>query len=379
MKVFYIITNLSTGGAEMMLYKLLTKINRERFEPAVVSLVGMGTLGEPIEALGIPVYSIGMQPGKPTIAALWQLNNLLHQLKPDLVQGWMYHGNLAAQLASSFSSVRQPVLWSIHHSLYALTSEKKMTAAVIRLCGCISKLPTKVIFVSKISKLQHEALGYCSENSCVIPNGFNTTVFIPSAEAKLSVRSELGLDEESLLIGLIGRYHPLKDHVSFLKAAALLLQINPSINFVLVGREVDYNNQDLRSLLEEIGLEKNVHLLGERNDIPRLTAALDIACSSSVSEAFPLAIGEAMSCGVPCVVTDVGDSAWIVGDTGRVVPPRDTQAFVDAWKYLIDLGGEGRKVLGQTARARIIQYFSLESVVSQYEALYESVMAQGLN
>jgi glycosyltransferase involved in cell wall biosynthesis len=374
MKILYVITGLSTGGAEMMLYKLLSKLDRNRFAPVVVSLMDRGTFGDRIEALGIPIYTIGMkQGGIPTPAAISRLIGTVRQLKPDLIQGWMYHGNLAAQLARVFLSPKIPVLWSIHYSLDSLASDKKMTQAIIRFSSIISPYTDQIVFVSKNSKLQHEALGYCSENSCIIPNGFDTSLFKPSIEARRTIRAELGLPEESFLIGLIARYHPMKNHANFLRAAALLLKEFPNVHFILVGSEVDRENQVLHKLIQDLGLFNRIHLLEERRDMPRLAAALDIASlSSAYGEAFPMVIGEAMSCGVPCAVTDVGDSAWIVGNTGRIVPPRDSEALANAWKELIELGAEGREALGKAARARIIEHFSLDSVVAKYETLYES-------
>ena len=381
MKIVYIITDVSIGGAQMMLYKLLSRMSRERFTPVVVSLMGQGTVGDRIEALDIPVYTIEMKSGKPTPASIWRLIRTVRQLKPDLIQGWMYHGNLAGQLTRGFVPKPVPVLWSVRNSLYSLGYEKSITETLIQLCAKLSYLPNKVIYNSKISAKQHEKVGYCTDKSVVIPNGFETEIFTPSEEAVSYVRRELAIPLNTLLIGLIGRYHPVKDHPTFLQAAALLLKNYPdlTVQFVLSGAEVDCDNQSLCGLVKELGLVDRIHLLGERQDIPRLTAALDIASCSSYTEAFPNVIGEAMSCGVPCVVTDVGDSAWIVGNTGRVVPPRNPEALANAWKELIDQGAEGREVLGKAARARIIEYFSIDSVVAQYESLYESAIAGKLN
>jgi glycosyltransferase involved in cell wall biosynthesis len=381
MKIVYIITDVSIGGAQMMLYKLLSRMSRERFTPVVVSLMGQGTVGDRIEALDIPVYTIEMKSGKPTPASIWRLIRTVRQLKPDLIQGWMYHGNLAGQLTRGFVPKPVPVLWSVRNSLYSLGYEKSITETLIQLCAKLSYLPNKVIYNSKISAKQHEKVGYRTDKSVVIPNGFETEIFTPSEEAVSYVRRELAIPLNTLLIGLIGRYHPVKDHPSFLEAAALLLKNYPdlTVQFVLSGAEVDCDNQSLCGLVKELGLVDRIHLLGERQDIPRLTAALDIASCSSYTEAFPNVIGEAMSCGVPCVVTDVGDSAWIVGNTGRVVPPRNPEALANAWKDLIDQGAEGREVLGKAARARIIEYFSIDSVVAQYESLYESAIASKLN
>ncbi|BAY74816.1 group 1 glycosyl transferase [Nostoc linckia NIES-25] len=376
MKIIYIITGLSTGGAEVMLYKLLSRMDRQRFSPVVVSLMDRGTWGDRIANLGIPVYTIGIKSGGLKLTNIGPIIHIVSQLKPDLIQGWMYHGNLAAQFLRLFIFRQIPVFWNVRHSLDSLELEKPRTTIIIKLCARFSHLPTKIIYNSQNSSKQHEKIGYCLEKTCVIPNGFETEKFTPSTQARLSVRSELNTPENALLIGLIGRYHPIKDHFNFLQAAALLLKTYSNVQFVLVGNQVDWENQILSELIHELGLVKHIYLLGERHDVPRLTAALDIASSSSSGEGFPNVIGEAMSCGVPCVVTDVGDSGWIVGDTGKVIPPKNPEALANAWQALIDIGKEGREMLGKAARARVIECFSLDSIVAEYEALYDNILAQ---
>jgi glycosyltransferase involved in cell wall biosynthesis len=373
----YIINDLSIGGAEMMLYKLLTESDRRSVEPVVLSLIDRGALRERIERLGIVVHTLGMKPGIPSPMGLWRLVRMLRRLKPDLILGWMYHSCLAAQLASLFLPHRPPVIWSIHYSISSLATEKKLTAAVIRVCAFLSKLPAHLIFVSRASQSQHKPLGYCLDKSSVIPNGINVAEFMPSSNARSSVRSELGLAEDALLIGITGRYHPMKDYSNFLKAAGLIAEDHPETHFLLIGRGVDQENQILRRQIQELRLGRQTHLMGERHDMPRLAAALDVfSLSSAYGESFPNVIGEAMACEVAPVVTDVGDAVWIVGDAGRVVPPRDARALAGAWKEMLDLGPEGRRMLGRAARARVIERFTLESVVAHYEALYETVLAR---
>jgi glycosyltransferase involved in cell wall biosynthesis len=374
--ILYLATGLNTGGAETMLYRLLEKIDRTRFQPLVVSLMDHGTLGNSIQALDIPVYSLGLNQGGLSISATWKLMQLIQRLKPDLLQGWMYHGNLAVWLVGCLSFHRIPVFWSIHHSISSLESEKSMTQRIIRWGAKISQFVQQIIFVSQTSKSQHEQLGYFSRNSCVIPNGFDTSLFQPSTNARVLIRKELGLPEETFLIGLICRYHPMKDHANFLNSAALLLQEHPDAHFVLIGRGVDWDNQELCQIIQNLSIAHRVHLLGERQDTPRLTAALDISTSSSAyGEAFPLVVGEAMACGVSCVVTDVGDSGWIVGTTGRTVSPRNPNALANAWKELIALAPDQKYELGQEARSRVIEMFSLDAIVQQYEQLYDQALS----
>jgi glycosyltransferase involved in cell wall biosynthesis len=376
-KILHIINDLSIGGAEMMLYRLLSQKSRDRFDPVVLSLMDQGSLRQRIEALGIPVYTAGMKPGMATPASIWRLIRLVRKIKPDLIQGWMYHGNLAAQIAGMCAARQTPILWSIHCSIHSLTFEKRMTTAVVRLCAPLSKLASSIVFVSRTSQAQHKAKGYLTANSLVIPNGIDTTLFAPSKEAHASVRSELGLPSDALLIGAIGRSHPMKDHENFLRAAARISEAHGDVHFLLAGRGVDRENAPLGELIRELNLTDRVHLLGERSDIARLVAALDIfSLSSSYGESFPVIVGEAMSCAVPCVVTDVGDSAWMVSDTGRVVPPRDPGALAAACDVLLELGPQGRRALGQAARRRVADLFSLSSVVAKYAEFYESAMTR---
>lgn len=376
--MLHVINDLSVGGAEMMLYKLLSGADSSRFSPAVVSLGGRSTLDARVEALGVPVHNVGMKPSRlPTPAQLGRLGSVVRRFAPDLIQGWMYHGCLAAELARATAARRAPVVWSIHSCNDDLTLEKRMTAAIIRLCGRLSGRAARIIYVSEASRRQHEAMGYAAKNSRVIPNGFDTTHFAPSTEARASVRAELGVSEDHLLISLIGRFHPMKDHINFLRAAALLSEDYHAAHFMLVGREVDADNPVLRRLVARWGLGGRAHLLGQRDDIPRLIAASDIcALSSSYGESFPLVVGEAMACGVPCVVTDVGDAARLVGPTGLVVPPRNSEALAEAWRELIRLGSEGRAQLGEAARERVRENFLLASVIAQYETLFRAVVQE---
>ena len=363
----------------MMLYRLLSQENRQRFDPVVISLMDRGSLRERIEELGIPVYTARMTPGLPTLGSIWRLVRLARQIKPDLIHGWLYHGSLAAQITGLVLTKKVPVLWSIHCSIYSLSFEKKLTAAVMRLCALISGLASNIIFVSHTSRSQHEALGYRIEHSCVVPNGIESNLFAPDAEARVSVRTELGLQQNALLIGVIGRYHRMKDHANFLNAAALLARQCPDAHFLLAGREVDRENHMLIDLIHKLGVDERTHLLGERLDIARLLAALDVYClSSSHGESFPIIVGEAMSSEVPCVVTEVGDAAWMVYETGHVVPPRDPAALAAACGELIQIGPQGRRALGQAARARVMDLFSLSSVVAKYQELYESAMARAV-
>ena len=375
-RILHIISDLCVAGAEMKLYKLLAATNRERFAPAVISMKDQGELRARIEALGVPVYTLGIRGSLPGPLSVIRLIRIVRRFQPELIHGWMYHGNLAAQVAAVFSRRKPCVLWSIHQSLYNFDYEKRITAAVIKLCALVSKLPDKIIYISHTSATQHERVGYDEDKELVLYYGFDTEKFAPSREARRSVRAELGVAPDTILIGLVGRYHPVKDHGNFLRAAALVSKSDPETQFVMCGKGIENQNPALRGLIDELQLASCVQLLGQRHDIQRVMAALDVAASSSCSEGFPNVIGEAMSSGVPCVGTAVSDLPEIVGATGRVVPPKDAAALAAALVALIELGASGRTALGTASRARVIENYSLESTVANYEGVYERAMTQ---
>jgi glycosyltransferase involved in cell wall biosynthesis len=376
MKVLHVITGLNTGGAEMMLYKLLSHIDSSKHEARVLSLIEGGAMRERIQSTGIPVDSLNMRRGIPSFSGLRRLREIVRRYRPDLIQGWMYHGNLTASVAAWFCHDNPPVVWNVRQSLYDLDHERSLTRWVIRANARLSARTHAIIYNSRTSAHQHEAFGFDANRTRIIANGFDTEVFRPDERARAGIRRELSVTDDSILIGLIGRYDPMKDHRNFLDAAALLGKDFPNVRFLLAGGAVAAGNSELGAMIEALGLGGRVFLLGERNDIPQLTGALDIATSSSWGEGFANVVGEAMSCGVPCVVTDVGDSAWIINDTGRVVPPRESESLATAWKALIALGRDGRQALGWRARQRVIDYFSLGAVVQQYEDLYECLIAR---
>jgi glycosyltransferase involved in cell wall biosynthesis len=379
-KILYIITGLTTGGAEMMLYKVLSRLDREKFAPTVISLIDRGVFAERFEALGIPVHTIGLKQGIPTPGGLWRLIKLIDRLQPDLIQGWMYHANLAAQLANLFARRKVPICWSIHHSIDSLAAEKFRVASIIRITIWASHYVDAVAFSSQRSQKQHENLGYERSNSHLINDSFDVSKYQPLPAAKQQLAQALNLAEDSFLIGSIARYHPMKDHGSLLKAAAIIAPDFPLVNFVLIGPFVNEQSPALVSLIKDLNLSDRVHLLGERQDVPQLIAGFDIFTSSSAfGEAFPNVIGEAMSCNVPCVVTNVGDSAYIVGDVGTVVPPKNPAALAEAWREIINLDTTTRHALGIKARERIIREFSLDSENSatrKYENLYTKLLEQ---
>jgi len=373
--IIHIITGLNTGGAETMLYKLLFNIDRTKFEPMVLSLTDIGSIGKKIEKLGISVKALGMKRGVPDPRYVFRLAAILKKEKPDLVQTWMYHADLIGGLAAKL--VRNiPIVWNIRHSNLDPEGNKKTTILTAKTCAKLSKtIPKKIICCSEASFKVHSELGYKEEKMIVIPNGFDLDAFKPDDGARYSVRRELRIPDDAVIIGVVARFDPQKDHKNLIDAAGVLCRTYENIYFILCGDRITNDNKQLTKWIQEYNLQTNFYLLGRRTDVARITAAFDIASSSSsYGEGFPNVVGEAMACEVPCVVTNVGDSAYIVGDTGIVVSPKNPLAMAKAWEKLIKLPAEERKILGKLARKRIEDNFEINSIVNQYEALYNKIL-----
>ena len=373
-KIIHVITGLSTGGAEMMLYKLLSGMNRHRFAPEVISLTDVGPIGKWIGALEVPVSSLNMNRGVPNPSALLKLALLLRKKRPAILQTWMYHadllGGIAAKLAGGI-----PVVWGIRQSNFDARTSRRTTMLTAKICARLShRLPNSIICCSESAARVHGALGYAKEKMRIIPNGFDLARFSVRPDEHHALRAGLGFKSDAPLVGMVARFDPMKDHENFTRAAAVIHEAKPEVRFVMYGDGISQANDTLTGWLRSSGLEGICLPMGRRDDMENVYPALDLLVLSSTSEGFPNVLGEAMACGVPCVTTDVGDSALIVGETGAVVPPRDSKSLAAAVLRLLSLSISDRRALGEAARSRVATHFSLPTVVARYEALYDEIL-----
>jgi glycosyltransferase involved in cell wall biosynthesis len=373
-RVCLIITGLSTGGAEVMLAKLLQQIDRNRFTPTVISLTTTGQIGPQIAALGIPVHAVEMSHDALNLGGFLRLVRLLRQLRPDVVHTWMYHADLLGGLAARLVGIKN-VIWGLRQSNLSSDQNKRSTLLVMKICAYFSWwIPKRILSCSDLGRSVHVAAGYRADKMALIPNGFDLSRFHSDAGARDSLRAELGLAKDTLIVGLIAREDPQKNHSGFIEAAVEVHASLPKVHFVLAGTGIDPENIELTELIDRAGLKNQFHLLGRRNDIPRLMASLDLLASPSFGEAFPNVLGEAMASGVPCVVTDVGDSAEIVGDTGRVVASGDMSNLARQLIELLQWPAEQRTQLGILARQRVQNLYELGDITRRYEEFYMQLM-----
>ena len=371
-RILHLISTLDIGGAEQDLLKLVTSADPAHFTHEVVSMTTLGPIGERLQAAGIPTHALNMIKGLPDPRGIPRLYRIARTLRPDLIHTWLYHANL---LGLSIRGLSRGLIWGIlcsdmDLSHYGTTYRWTVTAG--RYLAC---LPSAIVVNSEAGREIHAHMGYKPRKWHLIPNGFDTQMFRPSRAMRRDMRSGLAIPHDAIAIGLIARFDPMKDHACFMSAAAALQRTHPEVHFILAGRGVTADNEALRPHLNRLPLPGQMHLLGERPDIPAVLSALDIASSCSISEGLPNAVGEAMATGLPCVITDTGDSAVLVGDAGIVIPVRDPQALCTAWSRLIEAGARTRRRMGARARKRIVRDYSLQAMVNRYEALYTQTLS----
>jgi glycosyltransferase involved in cell wall biosynthesis len=373
LRIMHLITDLDVGGAEVMLAKLAATTDQRRFPTIVVSMLHPGSIGAELSGDGVCVKTLGMPRGVPDLRALFTLVRLLRENAIDVLQTWLYHADLLGLMAARLARVPR-LVWNVRCSDMDLRQYSRLSAALPRLLARFSGQPDFVLVNSRAGLTAHEQLGYRPQRWEVVPNGFDTDRFRPNPDARARLRASLGWSPETFVVCLPARFDRMKDHASFLAAAARFAQDRDIARFVMLGRGVEMANEQLCGAVRRTGCGEKIALLGERHDMPELLAGSDLVTLSSVfGEGFPNVIGEAMACAVPVVATDVGDAAEIVGETGIIVPPGDGIALAAAWRHLLDLGAAGRASLGVAARQRIIENYALPTIVRRYEALYDEL------
>lgn len=377
MIVLHIITALNVGGAETMLCKYLENHSADGTKHVVLSLMRPGPKAARIKALGIPVYTLGMKHWLPGPLEALRLVRLVNLIRPDLLHGWMYHGNLAASFAHAVLASNLPLVWNVRHSLADPKRENWRTRALLKLSAAISGRPSAIVYNSAVAATQHQHVGYSADNALVLPNGFDFDLFRPNADARKRLNLEFGIDPDAVLVGKIARLHPMKDHAMLVEAVALARARGHDLHLLMVGEGLATPPPDLQDQINRLLPVDRVSVGGARPDVADLLPGLDIlAVSSAWGEGFPNVIGEALACQVPVVATDVGDSALIVADSGIVVPPGDAEAFAMALAEIASLGPDGRKSLGSAGRHRGKANYSLKEISKRYDEMHHDLVCR---
>lgn len=374
-RIMHIITTLEQGGAENMLFKLISKSACDpHYQHMVVSLTGKGVFGPLLEQCGVHVYNASIKARFSDLAQICRLIAKVRHFQPHVIQTWLYHADILGTLIYPFSK-RSKLVWNLRCANMDFDEYAWTTGMIFKILKILSGIPSVICANSKAGIMVHRQKGYHPKQWVWIPNGFDTYKFKPCPKNS-SFRESLNMPLSSPVVGMVARFDPMKDFETFFQAAGIIKKIQNNVHFVLIGNEVDSGNKILRDLTEKHQLAGNVHLLGRRNDVDQIYPEMDIfTLASSFGEGFPNVIGEAMACGIPCVATDVGDSRRIIGETGIIVPARDPDRLAGAWLDLLNAPENMRKQLGKDARRRILDNYRMELIQEKYLSLYNLLAA----
>ena len=375
MKVLHVIAGLNNGGAEAVLSRLAIFGQKSGDHHHVVSLMDRGIYADQLEQAGVAVSALNMLRGRITLGGLLKLYKIIKQVQPDVVQTWMYHADLIGGVLARVAGVKA-VVWGVRHANFDPDKNNRVTLLIVKICARLSNIvPTKIISCSVIASELHKSIGYCSNKFVVIPNGYSLDKFKPEAQGRLAIRAELRIPSDSFVLGMVARFDPQKDHQNLINALGLLMQSDQEFICLLIGLGMDEQNAPLMAELSSTGVAKQVKLLGPRNDISAILNAIDVHVLSSLGEAFPNVLAEAMACGTPCVATNVGDASLILGEHGWVVSARNPTALAGGLtqaKALFENDRQAWQELQRACRAHIVLNFELKQMCDRYRNVWRT-------
>jgi len=373
MKILHIITSLSDGGAEAVLYRMC-KFDKSNTH-TVISLMNEQKYVPMLKKIGINVFTLNFSNRQVNLKGMVKLYRLIKKIEPDVVQTWLDHADLVGGVIARFAG-KKNIVWGVHHSELKRGESKLSTIFISRVNALMSYfIPRKIIYCAEESRKAQEKIGYKKSKGIIVFNGYDWKGFKPDNSIVQSLRNELSIHHDTFLIGHVGRYDPQKDLGNLIDAFSILNKKNLKFQASIVGTELDKENSELVASIKKHDLCMHIHLLGRRDDIEVVMNGIDLFVLSSVSEAFPNVINEAMLCGTPCVTTDVGDSRFIVGETGWTVRPKDSMALADAIIKAYNEKNSNssswikRKV---ACRKRVEDNFSIDIMIENYKKVWSS-------
>ena len=374
MRCIHIISGLGRGGAEGILFNLC--LNDLANEHIVVSMTSDGVYGSLLRDSNIEVICLNIGSLVGAISNSLRLFKLIRLKKPDVVQTWMYHADFFGGTIARISGIKK-IFWNVRHTHLDLKSTKLLTIIVAKLCARFSKIiPHKIICCSIKAIESHTRFGYDKEKFILISNGYDLVRFSPHHISSLPSLSLKKYNKSLPLIGMIARFTPEKDHKNLLTALHIVHKKGKQFSCMLIGEGMDSNNKTLMKLIKDYGLTSCIHLLGAQKEIPIYLNILDLHVLSSQNEAFPNVLAEAMACGIPCVVTNAGESKYILGDTGWLVEPNNSESLAEAIEEALDMMID--KLLWvdlkNQSRRRIVDNFSIKKMIEHYNIVWNDII-----
>ena len=380
-KVLHIINDLGLGGAQVMLQNLVLQAQAQGASVFIISLLPIGEVGQRLQAQGIPVVSLNLDPAKKRLSLTMfkVLKQTIDQFQPELIQTWLYYSDLLGIVAAKMAG-NVPLVWGIHNTDLAPIRSFRFRW-LVQGCGWLSHyFPKTMVVCSQRALDDHVAWGYQRHKMKLIPNGFDTDHFRKKPQDRERFRETLPITKNTFVIGMAARFAPEKDFLNFLGAACYLSKRCPQVHYVLSGRDVTPANRQLMQWIQELHLENQVTLLGEYKQMLEFYNGIDLFTVPAVcGEAFPMVLGEALACETLCMATDVGDSKVLLGSKDWVVPPQNPAALANAWERVINFKAADKKRFQQQGRSRIQQHFSIPHIWKEYEKVYSFLTKRRLH
>ncbi len=366
--ILHLITTTDVGGAELMLERLVS--NDQSHKHVVVSLTKIGIVGKRLQEKGFEVYALRLTTLSSIFKVIKELNNLIGKTQPILIQTWLYHSDFIGSIASLMNKI--PVIWNIRQTSFG-KHDSKATKFLMRICAFASHfIPVKIICAAYASANSHKKFGYAKNKMIVIENGFVDKTR-PNIHLINELKQAYNLKPEQITVGVAGRFNLIKDHYTFIEAAAIVSKQFPETRFIMIGRELEWSNTLLKIWIDKHALADKFILMGEQKEVTNALSLIDIFCLTSISEGFPNILGEAMMLAIPCISTDAGDAKHILGDCGEIVEVRNHKGIANAIIKLINVEKVQRDSLGKKSRERIKTHFSMEMAVDKYVNLYRKI------
>lgn len=375
LRVLVFIRCLEIGGAERQLVETVKHLDRDAYACTVASLYPGGPFRAELAALpGVEVTDLGKRGRWDWGPALRRAWSLVTTTRPDVIVGAF---DVATHLTGVIGRLRSvPTVWMVGNAFMDFSLYDWLPGMLDRAARGMSSWPDVVVFNSEAGARHHLARGFAPRAHLVVPNPFDTARFAPDAAAGARVRAEWGIDATTPLVGIVARLDPIKDHPTFLEACALVAAEDPRARFVCVGDGDPAHVAPIRQRCTALGLDGCVLFAGARRDMPAVYNALDLDVLCSLGEGLPNVIGEAMASGVPCVVTDVGDCARLVGETGLVVPARSPRALADALLAALRWTPDARRARGVAARERVIAHYDARTCAARFGATLDQAVGR---
>lgn len=370
MKTLHLITCLDQGGAETVLYRLISAASNPQ-DHIIISLKDYGFYGERLKNKGAKIYALKMNMRKLSFSPFLNLIKIINKEKPTILQGWMYHGSLAAWFAGKITGIKR-IIFGIHNADLDIYKNSRITIILAKTLAKIADIyQVPCVFVSSKSLKQHQLYGFRNSQNTIIANGVDLNFFNDSSGKRNELRKEFGVETDQFLIGCIARWDIYKDHSNLLQALSLInRRKQPLFKCILAGTGMHEANRELKKLIIKLGLEDIVVLLGPRNDISEIMSCLNLHILSSSAESFGNVIAESMACGVPNISTDVGEARAIIGDTGLIVPPGNSIALGEGILCMLGDPSLNSDLNKAKCRQRIEQYYSADHMLKIYEEVW---------